>query len=77
MARSVYKGTTPPPIGGLWYNSTAYPGWYWKGDTSSDEVTGHMLVCYEFSLNFPEMILRCIRWFINYLLKLLMKSQEL
>ena len=28
--------------GGTWHNSTRKPGWKWKGDTSSDEVTGHM-----------------------------------
>eukprot|EP00048_Salpingoeca_helianthica_P016190 m.230913 g.230913 ORF g.230913 m.230913 type:complete len:790 (-) comp18190_c0_seq1:367-2736(-) len=29
---------------GHWYNSTVsqYRGWQWKGDTSSDEVVGHM-----------------------------------
>ena len=28
----------------VWHNSSApgYKGWVWKGDTSSDEVTGHM-----------------------------------
>ena len=28
----------------IWHNSTAkgYEGWTWKGDTSSDESTGHM-----------------------------------
>jgi hypothetical protein len=25
-----------------WYNSSSYPGTIWKGDTSSDEVSGHM-----------------------------------
>lgn len=28
--------------GGIWHNSTAFSGWEWMGDTSSDEVTGHM-----------------------------------
>jgi hypothetical protein len=28
--------------GGTWHNSTLKPGWKWKGDTSSDEITGHM-----------------------------------
>jgi hypothetical protein len=27
-----------------WRNSTTRPGWVWKADTSSDEVTGHMFV---------------------------------
>lgn len=44
MARSfVVEGTTTH--GGTWHNSTAFPGWTWKGDTSSDEVSGHMF-CY-------------------------------
>lgn len=30
--------------GGTWHNSSRRPGWVWKGDTSSDEVTGHMFV---------------------------------
>lgn len=28
-----------------WRNSTTAPGWVWKADTSSDEVTGHIF-CY-------------------------------
>lgn len=43
MARSVYQGY-PSPYGGEWVNSTVYPGWMWKRDTSADEVTGHMMV---------------------------------
>lgn len=31
-----------PTGGGTWHNSTVFPGWEWKGDTSSDEVVGHM-----------------------------------
>jgi len=27
-----------------WRNSTATPGWVWKADTSSDEISGHMFV---------------------------------
>ena len=27
-----------------WRNSSTHPGWVWKADTSSDEVTGHMFV---------------------------------
>lgn len=30
-----YKGK------GEWHESTVEPGWQWKGDTSSDELTGH------------------------------------
>jgi len=32
------------PGGGKWYNSTVpgYTNFQWKGDTSSDEITGHM-----------------------------------
>ena len=26
-----------------WYNSSGFPGWIWKGDTSSDEIVGHVL----------------------------------
>jgi hypothetical protein len=43
MARSVLHQTQAPPSG-TWHNSTVYPGWIWKGDTSSDEVTGHLFV---------------------------------
>ena len=28
--------------GGTWHNSTVEPGWIWKGDTSSDEICGHI-----------------------------------
>lgn len=31
--------------GGVWHASTVMPGWTWKGDTSSDEVVGHVLAC--------------------------------
>ncbi len=41
MARSVLHENSTVP-GGVWHNSTAIPGWLWKGDTSSDEVVGHM-----------------------------------
>lgn len=30
------------PSGGEWHHSTVDPAWYWKGDTSSDEVDGHL-----------------------------------
>eukprot|EP01012_Entosiphon_sulcatum_P001335 TRINITY_DN10252_c0_g1_i1.p1 TRINITY_DN10252_c0_g1~~TRINITY_DN10252_c0_g1_i1.p1 ORF type:complete len:773 (-),score=92.28 TRINITY_DN10252_c0_g1_i1:8-2326(-) len=43
-ARSFLKVTDPPPTDGTWHNSTAYPGWIWKGDTSSDEIAGHLFV---------------------------------
>ena len=54
MARSILKVGSPIPDG-VWYNrffkersilyiSTVYPGWMWKADTSSDEVTGHLMV---------------------------------
>jgi hypothetical protein len=43
MARSVYLGY-PSPYSGEWVNSTVFPGWMWKRDTSADEVTGHMMV---------------------------------
>ena len=28
--------------GTTWHNSSTQPGWVWKGDTSSDETTGHV-----------------------------------
>jgi len=31
-----------------WINSTTEPGWIWQGDTSSDQVTGHMFVYHVF-----------------------------
>ena len=30
------------PFGNGWYNSTSFPEWAWQGDTSADEVAGHM-----------------------------------
>jgi hypothetical protein len=41
MARSVVPENVTVG-GGVWHNSTSEPGWKWKGDTSSDEVVGHM-----------------------------------
>ena len=41
MARSVLKENSTIPDG-VWHNSSTCPGWIWKGDTSSDEVVGHM-----------------------------------
>ena len=41
MARSVV--TVDSMVDGpTWHTSTSIPGWRWKGDTSSDEVVGHM-----------------------------------
>lgn len=43
MARSLWPGINPPAgTGGTWHNSTTDPGFVWKGDTSSDEVVGHL-----------------------------------
>ncbi len=45
MARSFVTPTEPRQSAtDGWYNSTApgYEGWQWLGDTSSDEVVGHM-----------------------------------
>ena len=44
MARSFLPPGQPITSGGTWHNVTlpGYEGWIWKGDTSSDEVTGHM-----------------------------------
>jgi hypothetical protein len=55
FARTYFKngGGAHCPFGrGRWYNSTTYPGWTWKGDTSSDEVTGHF-----FAYNLAESLL--------------------
>lgn len=41
MARSVVKSTVAVS-GDTWHNSSVNRGWQWKGDTSSDEVVGHM-----------------------------------
>ena len=43
MARSALPNTTTVPPGD-WHASTAYPGWNWYGGTSSDEVTGHLMI---------------------------------
>ncbi|KAA0166679.1 hypothetical protein FNF28_03053 [Cafeteria roenbergensis] len=44
MARSCIAPGAPPPGAGKWFNATApgFEGWMWKGDTSSDEVSGHL-----------------------------------
>eukprot|EP01102_Stenamoeba_stenopodia_P019004 TRINITY_DN7060_c0_g4_i2.p1 TRINITY_DN7060_c0_g4~~TRINITY_DN7060_c0_g4_i2.p1 ORF type:complete len:802 (-),score=153.57 TRINITY_DN7060_c0_g4_i2:157-2529(-) len=58
MARSFAKPNDGSGAGGQnWYNSTAYPGWIWKGDTSSDEVTGHLFaypIFYDLVAETPE-----------------------
>jgi len=41
-ARSVVKTTDKIHGQGKWHNSTRQKGWVWKGDTSSDEIAGHM-----------------------------------
>ncbi len=41
MARTVLPVGEPTPRGD-WHNSTTMPELQWKGDTSSDEVVGHM-----------------------------------
>jgi len=44
VARSVANGTAPPVDNrGEWVKSVAAPGFFLKANTSSDEVTGHML----------------------------------
>lgn len=41
MARTVLHSSDPGKHTDFpWHISTAYPGWVWKDDTSSDEVTG-------------------------------------
>ena len=42
MARSVVDENTTVHDKGVWHESSSEPGWKWKGDTSSDEVVGHM-----------------------------------
>uniref|UniRef100_A0A6B2KYC0 Uncharacterized protein n=1 Tax=Arcella intermedia TaxID=1963864 RepID=A0A6B2KYC0_9EUKA len=44
MARSFARPEEVDNWSDHWRNSTTEPGWAWKGDTSSDEVTGHMFV---------------------------------
>lgn len=39
-ARSIVRGSDPKPEHGEWHRS-ADGKWWWKGDTSSDEVDGH------------------------------------
>lgn len=43
MGRSLLPVGSRIP-GGTWHNSTVDPRFMWKGDTSSDEVTGHLFV---------------------------------
>eukprot|EP01012_Entosiphon_sulcatum_P007568 TRINITY_DN13878_c0_g1_i1.p1 TRINITY_DN13878_c0_g1~~TRINITY_DN13878_c0_g1_i1.p1 ORF type:complete len:778 (-),score=92.44 TRINITY_DN13878_c0_g1_i1:7-2340(-) len=43
-ARSFLRSSDQLPGDGHWHNSTAYLGWVWKGDTSSDEIAGHLFV---------------------------------
>ena len=43
VARS-YAKISDGKFDGLWYNSTTMPGWQWKGDTSSDEICGHIMI---------------------------------
>ena len=42
MARSAVNENTTVDDEEVWHESSAEPGWKWKGDTSSDEVVGHM-----------------------------------
>lgn len=39
-ARSIVPGTDPKPTHGEWHRSKD-DKWWWKGDTSSDEIVGH------------------------------------
>lgn len=41
MARSVVDENSTVD-GEAWHDSSSEPGWRWKGNTSSDEVVGHM-----------------------------------
>lgn len=42
MARSVVPENSSRDSGLHWHESTSLPGWRWRGETSSDEVVGHM-----------------------------------
>jgi len=43
MARSALSDNSSSSAdNGSWHESAGEPGWSWKGDTSSDEVVGHM-----------------------------------
>lgn len=44
MARSYTYPSDPTAQSSQWHNSTTIPNLRWKGDTSSDEVTGHLFV---------------------------------
>jgi hypothetical protein len=48
------SGTFSPDNHRGWYNSTTMPGLIWKGDTSSDEVAGHMLTFAALKLLVPD-----------------------
>jgi hypothetical protein len=54
MARSLTSPDEPLVTGYNWHNSTVpgYEGWRWEGDTSSDEVVGHMFAYSIFSKAF-------------------------
>lgn len=39
-----HENSSKPLPGSTWHLSTAFPGWSWMGDTSSDEVAGHLAV---------------------------------
>jgi len=40
-ARTAQYNITPPSS--QYVNSSVFPGWVWKSDTSSDEITGHLV----------------------------------
>lgn len=60
-------------VGGEWHRSAVYPDWFWKGDTSFDELIGHFFaygVFYDFAANSEEKkeILRQVNAITDHLL---------
>jgi hypothetical protein len=72
-ARSFASWEDAKHAGGTWYNSTVYPGLAWKGDTSSDTISGHLYVYpvfYDLVAETPEekqralYLIESITWYI-------------
>lgn len=53
-ARSVIDADTPIPSQGTWHPIKWREGWHWKGDTSSDEITGHLFAYSIFAQLVPK-----------------------
>ena len=52
--RSVIDADTPIPSQGTWHPIKWREGWHWKGDTSSDEITGHLFAYSIFAQLVPK-----------------------